>query len=240
VVIRINGSAKKPPLSQSSQTLSASEFMELLYEIETLLGQDIHKSGESFYSSINTLKKGKYLIVGLNPGGDPKKILSSIKDSFQKIQNPEYNAYYENWLANGKKHRLQENLKTLFAYLEYPLRDVCATNIIYERTRRESDLTISKMEAYKQILSKTINLIEPEVIITFGRKPYNFLLELFPSYPHKTISIESGHSNWTIELTLFALPQQMKVIGLPHLSVYTLYNRPEKMQLLKDFCKPCT
>ena len=52
--------------------------MQLVEDIILLLGINVYKSGAAFYSNIQTLQKGKYLIVGLNPGGDPNKIKSTI------------------------------------------------------------------------------------------------------------------------------------------------------------------
>ncbi|MFZ1800198.1 MAG: hypothetical protein WAU24_10080 [Chitinophagaceae bacterium] len=87
--------------------------IEFLDKIKELLGEELNKSGTAFNSNIETLKKGKYLIIGLNPGGDPNKIKNTIGESFQKIYAEKYNAYTEAWLENGKIHRLQKNLHCL-------------------------------------------------------------------------------------------------------------------------------
>lgn len=211
--------------------------MKFIDDIKNVLGDTtLDKSGAAFYSSINTLTKGQYLIIGLNPGGDPLKIKSTIRDSFQTILQPGYNAYYEKWLPNGRKHRLQENLKDLFNFLGKDLRNVCATNLIYERTQKESDLTFKMLPKYRKILYATLKEIEPEDIICFGRKTIFELKHYFKEWEQKCIVIPSGHGNWTIEfIEIFAPNKVYKIVGLPHLSIYSLYSRNEIKQQIKDF-----
>jgi formaldehyde-activating enzyme involved in methanogenesis len=48
--------------------------MEILAEIRLILGPRTLISGAAFYSCSATLKKGRFLIVGLNPGGNPEII----------------------------------------------------------------------------------------------------------------------------------------------------------------------
>src|SRR5262245_26159480 len=141
--------------------------MQLIEEIKELLGDNLLRSGAAFYSSCKTLKKGKYLILGLNPGGDPNKITSTIANSLEVFKNENYNEYYEPWLEEGKMHRLQYNLCKLFKFLGHDLRDVCATNLFYERSRRENQLSFESLPIYKTVLGKVLQVVQPEVIITF-------------------------------------------------------------------------
>lgn len=210
--------------------------MQFLDEIKDLLGCELAKSGTAFYSNKATLKKGKYLILGLNPGGDPDIITNTIEQSFSKLDDTQYNAYFEPWLKAGKTHRLQKNLQNLFKYLETDIRSVCATNLFYTRTKREAQLSISNISLYKQILHKTIDLISPEVIFTFGRRPFEVVLDFTEVRIIKSKNINSGHGKWKIILiTALYNNACIKIVGLPHLSIYTLYTRDHIMELIKDF-----
>lgn len=214
----------------------SSNNMEFLDKIKELLGEELNKSGTAFYSNIETLKKGKYLIIGLNPGGDPDKITCTIGQSFQKIYDNKYNAYNEHWLENGKIHRLQKNLHCLFNYLNEDIEKVCATNLIYERTRREKQLSLAKLQIYENILSLTLDLIQPEIIFTFGKRTTNTLLQLM-NIPNPNIeAINSGHGKWAIKfITCYYKDKKIKIVAFPHLSIYTLYTRQPILEIVKKF-----
>lgn len=210
--------------------------MEFLDKIRELLGVELNKSGTAFYSNIETLKKGKYLIIGLNPGGDPDKIKGTIGQSFQKIYAEKYNAYKEDWLENGKIHRLQKNLHCLFNYLNEDIRKVCATNLFYERTRREKQLSLAKLQIYENILSLTLDLIQPEIIFTFGKRTTNTLLHLMNITNSNFKVIKSGHGKWEIKfINCNYNGKNVKIVAFPHLSIYTLYTRQPILEVVKKF-----
>ena len=86
--------------------MNNSELESFIEYIRNVLKDTINESRALLYSSSNTLKKGAFLIMGLNPGGNPNEINSSILDSLEEFKNENYNAYYQDW-NNGKPHRLQ-------------------------------------------------------------------------------------------------------------------------------------
>jgi hypothetical protein len=203
--------------------------------IKDSLGKKINESGTALYSSINTIKKGKYLIVGLNPGGDPNVIKGSILQSFETIKDPDYNAYFEDW-NHGQKHPLQENLKMLFKEIKVDLKSVCATNFIYRRTKRETDLITQDFRLYMGILSELIKIVDPKVIITFGVRPYNELRNFFQSDINSPEGHEaSGHGNWKIRYQEIRGTNQVRIlIGFPHFSRYTINNRRRQLDWFKE------
>jgi hypothetical protein len=210
--------------------------MKFIDDIKLILGEELKKSGRSFYSNKQTLQKGKYLVIGLNPGGDPEIIKNTIEDSFKQIEDVNFNAYYENWLTNGKIHRLQKNLRYLFAELGTDLRMVCATNLFYERTKRESDLSNVNTDLYKKILFLTLELISPEIIFVFGNKSTNTLLAVMQIDESSNRQIESEHGTWKICFIESKFKdKKVKIVSFPHLSIYTLYNRPNIIDNIKKF-----
>lgn len=161
-------------------------MMQLIENIKGLLHDKLDKSGTAFYSSSKTLKKGKYLIVGLNPGGAEDSKYLTIGQSLISFLNENYNAYCDEiWKSN----RLQKNLKALFSHLGEDLR--------------------------------------------FGKKPYDTLSKLLQSFQPETKS--SGHGNWQILLSKSKLGDvDIKILGLPHLSRYVLYNKEDHLKWIKQ------
>ena len=209
-------------------------------EIKRLLGKTIKQAGTAFYSNIATLTNGKYLIVGLNPGGDPNEITDTIEKSFTNFKNESYNAFFQKWYNNNPErvHRLQKNFRELFKILENDenyLKKVCATNLFYERTKRETDFNSTVVQNHKLIIEYVINIVQPEIIFTFGKKPFYTLKDLFDPTP-KFLKKPSGHGNWKILLASGTYKKrQTKLIGFPHLSIYTLYTRRDEMDWIKQF-----
>lgn len=211
--------------------------MSLTEQIISVLPKNIlDKSGTAFYSNRQTLKKGKYLIIGLNPGGDPNEISTTIQESFKKINDQHYNAYYEPWLPGGKVHRLQNNLRELFEYLGEDLKNICSTNLIYERTLRECDLSLPSLKPYRDALNLILQYIDPDVIVSFGKKPLAELKKYFSGSNIKSQFIPSQHGKWAIELLTVTSPAKTyKIVGLPHLSRYVIWNKTTVLSNIKSF-----
>lgn len=107
-------------------------------------------------------------------------------------------------------------------------------NLIFERTARESHLTLNNLDKYREILKKVVRYVKPEVIITFGNRPFNELKALIDLT--EINSIAADHGKWTIDMLTGKLAgQAIKVIKFPHLSIYTIYNRPEVMKVVSSF-----
>jgi hypothetical protein len=217
---------------------------ELIEKIIKILEKEkglLKRSGRSFYSSIDTIKKGRYFILGLNPGGHPEIEKDNIEKSFSTIEKKDWNAYYEVW--NGKKdHRLQKNLIELFKHIDSNLclKNVCSTNLIYERTQSEKKyFAVSGnerllKEVYVKILKEVLGVIQPEVIFTFGERPFLSLCNHYGIKAETIQKVHSGHGNWMIQLAKgYGDNKKLKIFKFPHLSRYVLYNKPDKLDWIK-------
>lgn len=205
-------------------------YMNVIDDIKEMLKDKLDTSGTAFYSSASTLKQGKYLIVGLNPGGADDKVYSTIGESLINFLDKSYNAYYE---TNWDSDRLPKNLKTLFNYLDVDLREVCATNLIYERSKDEANINISSIAVYIEVLKKVISIVKPKAIITFGAKPYEILYKILQA---SQLEVKpSGHGDWQIFLSEGMIEDRIiNLLGLPHLSRYVLYNKNEQLNWIKE------
>lgn len=210
-------------------------MMIIVQEIKEILGNICQRPGAAFYSHVSTLVPGDYLILGLNPGGDPKDINSSIEKSFEDFKVDGYNAYYQKWNSSGSRHRLQRNIQELFLYLGYDLRKVCATNLYFERTINEKQINQSHIAKYREVLKKILDVVRPKYIIAFGIQSFNAVSTIIDKNGNPREE-RSGDGSWKIRLLSgFNDGQNLKLVGLPHLSIYTLYNRADRMQVIKDF-----
>lgn len=211
--------------------------MKIINDICEKLDHDtLNSPGAVFYSNYTTLQKGKFIIIGLNPGGDPNIIKTTIGDSLKSknLYNQKYNEYYESWLPNGQEHRLQKNLKSLFCYLGKDLKTICATNLVFERTVNEKTISMVQIRKYREIVDLILKNVKPEVVVVFGKRSLSEIKLYYQIENENVNHIVSGHGNWHIQLIK---SNNIKIIGLPHLSRYVLYSRKEILEQIKNFIK---
>ena len=204
----------------------------------TLRKETLNESGTLLYSSFNTLKKGRFLILGINPGGNPDDIKATILDTIINSKIDDISDYYKDWDEEDKKHRLQENLKKVSEVLNFNLNKVCATNLFFSRTKEEKTLHWDELDESLKVHEEIIKRVSPEIILIFGKVPFDEYKKFFRKKLNYKIEnlkdIRSGHGKWMIRRFIAHGKNKIKVIGLPHLSVYTIYNRPNKLDWLKN------
>jgi len=209
-----------------------------------LLSPILNESGGILYSSGDTLKKGLIYVLGLNPGGAEGQ---TIDDSISVIFSSKDNAYLdEDWSSDKHKygigkHPLQKNIKYLFDYLGYNLRDICCSNLIFVRSVDQQGCNFYYnanlcWEVHKLI----IDTICPKIFLVFGNSiisPYFFVKTQHLKYFGNNISediIQSGHGNWSCRSFITNLfGNDILILGLPHLSRYRIidYNNDRKIVL---------
>lgn len=201
---------------------SIDEFVTLA---RARLGADVLKrSGATFYSAASTLRPGDVYVLGVNPGGGPE-ITSTIGDSLDQLPANMTNSYLdEDWGKGQGKAPLQQRLTKLAACLDLDLRDVCASNLVFMRSRDMSGIKFWKdAELCWPLHDLVLDTVRPKLILTFGNSadsPYAFLREkLTPSGPEDSIS--SGHGSWQCRgFQAKRHGNSVYVAGFPHLSRY--------------------
>ncbi|MBN1217177.1 MAG: hypothetical protein JXA99_17285 [Candidatus Lokiarchaeota archaeon] len=199
------------------------------------LKEILSESGAVLYSSGETLKKGDYYILGLNPGGNEGP---TIKTSLDEILTYKDNAYLdENWSNKNNYgvggHPLQRNMQKLSKYLNFKLREVCASNLIFVRSKNQNQCDRRKLagicwEVHKLILK----IVKPKVLIVFGKETFDIIRykQIFDDVSDLE-PLNSGHGKWKCYFSKIILKnREILLIGLPHLSRYTI---PEK-EIMKD------
>ena len=141
----------------------------------------LDRPGSAFLSGRSAFRtKGSAYLLGLNPGGDPKE------------QNPETvgtnvwrwrEEYEQNWCSilddawNGRgpgEDTLQKRLVHLLNNMGFDPRDVAASNLVFERSRRVGNITSDR---WKTLIDEcwpfhrnVIREIEPKCIICYGKE----------------------------------------------------------------------
>lgn len=209
--------------------MTPQEFSEAAAEI---LLPIIDLPGAILYSAANTLKEGNYYFLGLNPGGFGGR---SIREHLACLPNITTNSYVDEeweWGARGPlkagTHPLQKNASLLFHWLDVPIENVCASNLIFSQSRGETGSWYPKLAHICWPVHELIlDIVKPETIITFGRKPFEYF-----SMKLKASSLQnkpSGHGSWVCRE---ARSRNFRIIGLPHLSRYHLHGKVDVMHWL--------
>jgi hypothetical protein len=216
-----------------------------LKQTRLILKPILDHSGAVLYSSFQTLRPGRIYILGLNPGGDNGH---SIRKCLDSLPYYDENSYMdEDWSTEKRHydvggHPLQQHLKWLIENLGYDLKNVCASNLIFTRSSGQwgADYPIHADLCWK-VHELIIELVKPDVLIVFGNgsiSPYDYLLR--KHYGHtgswpRIQTIESGHSNWKCKSFSMRLDDnRFTVVGLPHLSRYSVENKPWVLDWVKQ------
>jgi hypothetical protein len=198
-------------------------------------------SGEVLFSAVDTMRQGDLYICGLNPGGTGHAPHHhTIREDLQMLPYKTSNNYLdESWRGYPRgTSPLQLRLQWLVRELGYDLREVCASNLIFARSRGEDD---SGYPAYARICwpvhERILRIVRPKMLLVFGnefgeraRSPFQFLHQHSVLYS-SIDSICSGHGNWKCRAFLTELAgQPVVVVGLPHLSRYKVIGKAQVVE----------
>jgi hypothetical protein len=215
----------------------------------------LHKPGGVLYSSYHTVKPGDFMIFGLNPGGDPEKLKETIKNDIEKKYeyckcNIKWNEFFDEcWDGKPGESKLQARIRyfaKLFWEDEEKLRDVCATNLFFVRSKSIKQIN-SEFEKYAKDCWKVneylISEVKPKYIIVYSNKAYDYLkCKLGVSDEELVID-----AKWTQDVRnrrYVRIAQSKKgskliekpfyIINIPHLSIYTFKGREYVVDEIKD------
>lgn len=194
-----------------------------------ILASITSRSGRVLYSAASTLKPGAIYLLGLNPGGDPATHCETIDQSLSDLPKRRVNAYLdESWAGRPVGcSRLQLRVRWLVEHLGYEVRDVCASNLIFLRSSDSSGSSYPQAaELCWPVHEQILRIVQPKAILAFGNSrvsPFRFLQARY--FGATLASFPSGHGDW--QCSGFTMPNDVRVIGLPHLSRYAVNKHPE-------------
>lgn len=201
----------------------------------------LNKDGEIIYSSHETLKKGDIYLLGLNPGGGGGK---KIKNHLGDILKKDHNSYLdESWdsikrseIPKGQAP-LQIRVDHLITQLGYNTRDVCASNLIFVTSRSADDINYGLAGYCWRFHQHILELVQPKIILCFGISSvsaYSFLWSLYGD--GKEAVKKAGHGDWKCKaFTTNIEGRPTTVVGIPHLSYYSIIGKDEVIDWIKSF-----
>ena len=98
----------------------------------------LDRSGNILYSSVETLRPGAIYLLGLNPGGDPRRLSwQTVRKTLDALPKQVKNEYLDvSWEGRPPgASKLQRRVRRLAEMLGLDLRAVCAANLIFVRSR---------------------------------------------------------------------------------------------------------
>lgn len=205
----------------------------------TVLSEHLLESGSILYSSHETLKRGKVYLLGFNPGGSEA---GTLKQSIDELLTTTDNAYldqqWENHISkwDAGKAPLQERVQWVLNSLCLDPKEVCASNLIFIRSRKAIDIDYSLGDVCWPVHEAILQIVKPEMILAFGNSgfsPYHYLYSRFGE--GQETHIPAGHGNWSLKhFTGNIGGKKCLIKGLPHLSRYSPKGKDHVVSWLKS------
>ena len=190
--------------------------------------------GETLYSSLSTLKKGDIYLMGTNPGGSDNYLLS---EDLEKLKTKTTNGYIDEvWKTGRGKAKagegfLQKRVQNLISEIGYDLKNVCASNLIFTKSKnlktlgyRFKDIADKCWNVHEEILK----IVKPKIIIVFGNgesnSPYSYLKKKYNIKKDEIDSIKNYYKYYAKSFTFELNGRKTYVVGLPHLSRFPIKN----------------
>jgi hypothetical protein len=195
------------------------------------------RSGKVLYSAAATLRPGAVYLLGLNPGGDPNKEPETVRESLEGLATREKNSYLDEKWARQKRAGeapLQRRVKWLTEQLDLNLGEVCASNLIFVRSKNARDSeypTLAKRcwPIHREILK----MVQPRLIMAYGNSgvsPYAYLRRHFGEPAEQRFP--TRHGSWSCRVFE---AEGMRMVGLPHLSRYAIVGDLEVSRWVRGF-----
>jgi hypothetical protein len=190
-------------------------------------------SGALLYSSIATLAPGKLYVLGYNPGGDPlaETDNTAIQLAKHAKKRPDWNEYIDgDWKPGGRLCAvggapMQKRVRHLITALGSSVQEVCASNLIFVRSRVPGHLTNQARLAQSccPVHQFILNHVRPAAILSIGGGPvFEFICQQgrLISGPER---FKAGHGNWGCLAGRVELgDQEIALVSVPHLARYAI------------------
>lgn len=222
-----------------------TDLGKFISDAKAKLERILDESGGILNSSAARLTKGDYYLLGQNPGGNEVACVGATirKDLEEMPGRKGSDLQNSDWGAP----RLQRQLELLFGAecLGADLGNVCASNLIFTRSQNVRGMKPEHADLCWPVHEMILRIVQPRVILAFGNgdsrptdSPYAYLkmkhLETKGEVPKQT-SEPAQHGSWSccsFDLDLGWL--QCRVIGLPHLSRYSLDGKQGVLKWIKE------
>ena len=185
-----------------------------------------------FYSSPAVDERPRLAIIGLNPGGGSDEPWRSV------IRQPEGQSAYVNEFWAGYpagEAPLQKQVQALCRWLGVEPADVLAGNLIPFRSPRFSELQ-GRAEALRfgeKLWKEILAAAHPELIVTLGIPAYDGVARALGAKTTNTMPI-----GWGTQTARIGDHVGGRLIGLPHLSQYKIFSRPQCHAALVELLGP--
>lgn len=207
----------------------SSEIERLTAVANRCLSAIADKSGKILYSSSSTLLSGPLYLLGFNPGGDPDNphpshytIKQAILHLASKTNNDFVDEVWQGANTPGSKP-LQGRVKWICEELGLNVREVCAANLVFVRSRKETDVEMPGMaDICWPVHEEVLQIVQPSVVLTHGRLAFDDIYRrLGSSTGAIPVNFPSGHGSWTCRQTLVRFRgRSFHLFQIPHLSRY--------------------
>ena len=195
--------------------------------------------------------------MGINPGGhsdeDSVKIQDTIKNQLLR-ENTNFNEYLDgkwknkNRISLPGKSLLQKRIQYLFKEIDVNIRDVFSTNLVFIRSSTTNKFPYKWNEEVKKcwkIHEILLSIVNPEIIITFGLEPYEFIKDKMILEQEDFHAVKSKKSiKYFTHLSGYLYDKKIRIISIPHLSRFKidakgknnndLYDAREGLSWIKD------
>lgn len=207
---------------------------------ETLHGI-MDQPGGILYSNYASLTKGDVYFMGFNPGGIGG---NTIRQSIDELPCKTSNAYLdEEWggvesPCEKGHHIFQKRVCWLLEALSYDVRKVCASNLIFVRSREAIGVAYGLADTCWPVHEVILDIVKPKLILCCGNSgasPYGYLKDRFSAVEQCSPDGLTQHGNWKIKtFTVNNEGDHVLVVGLPHLSRYNPMDKHQVIDWIKQ------
>lgn len=215
-----------------------SQFSSVYMALRALPVEMRKASSRFLYSSGATLARGKYYLLGYNPGGDPDAIEQPLHNEADAWENNTTSAYLDEKWRKGEyegQAPYQLNVQALCCAVGVDVRAVCASNWFFVRSLSAAQLTGCTPEMFFPVHDAIMEIVQPEVVFAVGLGTYKIVKKSFRF--EQIATFPSGHGSWTCLIAQRQNRQKLqKLIGFPHFSRYALRYHDEVLSRVAQEC----